>query len=217
MKKIIATTAALACLASIAAAQVTSANIVGYNKASLDDSSGIQIVALQFNVADSTVSGVVGDSLPLGSKIYKFVDGSYSGNISTYGPVFLSGNAWTPDLTIELGSSFWVQVPSTSTNIFAGEVETADSVTNSVVPGLQMLSYPYPVERGIDQLGLTPEVGDKIYKFANGSYTGGISTYGPVFLSGNAWTPALSFGVGEGFWYESTAVTTNDWVVNKPF
>lgn len=215
MKKIVMTAVALASAATMVQAQVTSANIVGYSK--VVNQSGIQIMSVQFDSGDSTLTGIFGDTLPEGSKVYKYVNGTYDGNIATYGPVFMVGNTWTPDLTIEQGSSFWVETSATVTNIISGEVDLSAAVTNNIVPGLQMLSFPYPVERTIDQLGITPTEGDKIYKFVDGSYDGNISTYGEVFLSGYAWKPSLTFGVGEGFWYQSNAVTTNEWVAEKPF
>jgi hypothetical protein len=93
-----------------------------------------------------------------------------------------------------------------------------DSVTNNLVPGLQLISYPYPVQVSISQMELNPTVGDKIYKYVPGSgYGGNIATFQSVFIGGTAWNVDLTFDVGEGFWYESASAGTVQWVVNRPF
>ncbi|MEE9358730.1 MAG: hypothetical protein V3U62_10790 [Sedimenticolaceae bacterium] len=212
MKKMLMTAAVLACAASIVSAQtVASANIVGYNK--MVNAGEFDIVAAQFDGGDNTLTGLFGDSLPEGSKIYKFSGGTYQ--ISTYADVFISGVIWSPDFTLNQSESFWVAATATATNIFSGEVEGADSVTNSVIPGFQMLAYPYPVQRSVEQLEFSPAEGDKIYKFSGGTYQ--ISTYADVFISGVIWSPSLTLEVGEGFWYDSLSGSSTDWIANKPF
>lgn len=217
MKKIIATTALVAAAAAVTAQTVTSANIVGYNKL---DNSALELTSAQFYVGEAnSIDDVFGDQLPVGSKVYKYTPGSgYGGNISTFSSVFLGGTAWSVDLELVPGEAFWVETPSAAPSITAGEVPMESSVTNNIVPGLQLMSYPYPVEVSISDMNLTPTVGDKIYKYdpVNG-YGGNISTFSSVFLGGTAWNVDLVFGVGEGFWYESAAAGTVEWVEARPF
>ena len=219
MKKLVMTVAVLACAASFVSAQtVTSANMVGYSKVS--NVAGLQIGSAQFLVGDSnTVTDVFGDQLPVGSKIYKFDPANgYGGNISTYSAVFLGGTAWNVELELLPGVGYWVEAAADAETIISGEVPLDEIVTNNIVAGLQLMSYPYPVATSISQMQFNPTVGDKVYKFdsANG-YSGSISTYSDVFLGGTAWDIDLTFEVGEGFWYESAAAGTVQWIVNRPF
>lgn len=223
MKKIIATVALVTAVAAVTAQTVTSANIVGYNKDV--GPAGLHISGFAFQGDDSTPGGVFGDQLPLGTKIYTYANpGGYT--IATYEEVFDYGTytfipQWNPN-TQDLGGAngFWVENLSGAeqTAILSGEVLMDDSVTNSIVIGLQLLSNPYPVQATVDSLGFTPSLGDKIYKY-DGGYT--ISTYEEVFDYGTytfipQWNPStVSIGVGEGFWYEAVAPAT--WVATKPF
>ena len=211
MKKLVMTVAVFACAASIASAQtVTSANMVGYNKAAM--ATGLQILGTQFDTGDNTPEGIFGDSLPYGSKIYSY-NGGYSISTFTEG-VFGNPDDW--DTALDLGQiqGYWVQIPAGAyTNIISGEVYLDDSVTNSIVIGLQLVSYPYPVERTVSQMGFVPSYGDKLYKYAGGY---AISTYTEgVFGNPDAWDLDFALGVGEGFWYQSGVNT--DWIVDRPF
>lgn len=219
MKKIIATAAMAACAAVVTAQTVTSANIVGYNKATTD-SSGLYLAGMQFELStNSTPTTVYGDQLPKDSKIYTFDGASYT--IVTYTDVFvpISGlvTKWSADVDLASGVGYWVEVPEASEAILSGEVPSASAITNDISTGLQLVSYPYPVERVVTNLGFTPADGDKIYKY-EGSYT--IVTYTSVFVPIQGfvtkWSDeSLSFDVGEGFWYEAAAEQT--WVAEKPF
>lgn len=210
MKKLVMTGVVLACAASIVTAQtVTSANMVGYNKGA---HTGFQIIATQFDTGDNTPEGVFGAELPVGSKIYVF-NGAYT--ISTFQPGFFgSPDFWDNALDIGQGVGYWVEVPAgTHASITSGEVYAQDTVSTSIVAGFQLVSYPYPVVRTVTQLGFSPTVGDKIYKF-DGAYT--ISTYQPGFFgSPDFWDNNFSIGVGEGFWYETVVPAT--WVAARPF
>jgi len=218
MKKLITVVAVLACVASMVSAQtVTSANVVGYSKAS--NVAGLQIGSAQFNTGDNTPEGLFGDQLPLGSKIYKYVPGTgYAGNVSTYDTVLFGGTAWTVSFDLGPGVGYWVESAGAVPSIVAGQVPLDDSVTNNIVPGLQLMSYPYPVARTISQMNLTPTLGDKIYKYVPGTgYAGNVATFDTVLFGGTAWTLDLTFEVGQGFWYESAAAGTVQWVELRPF
>lgn len=211
MKKIIATAAFVAAAAAVTAQTVTSANIVGYNKATTE--AGFLIKANQFSTTNQTPEGVFGSSLPVGSKIYTFDGSAYS--ISTYTAGFFGApDYWNNALDLGQGVGFWVETAGVEEPIVSGEVYMDDSVTNSIAVGFQLISYPYPVERTVKTLGFTPEIGDKVYKFSGGSYQ--ISTYTAGFFGApDDWNNDFILEVGEGFWYEAVAAT--NWVVNRPF
>ena len=209
MKKLVMTVAVLACAASIVSAQVTSVNIVGYNKAGT--ANGLVILSQQFE-GGSTPTELFGSSLPLGSTIYQYNGAGY--NVATYQNIFLVGDAWSTELDLSVGG-FWVQSSAVNTNIFSGDVPAADSITNNLAPGLTMTTYPYPVAVSISDLDLTPSLGDTIYQYNGAGYN--VSTYQNIFLVGDAWSADLSFAVGEGFWYSNNDVSTNIWIEAKPF
>ena len=220
MKKLIMATAALACIASVVSAEtVSSANIVGYTKDTADDA-GFHIAAMQFINATNSPESIYGDSMPKGTKIYLYNGSGY--DTSTYQDVFVPGQGsvlkWGTDLDLVSGVGYWVETPSAAEAVLSGEVPVADSVTNSIVVGFQLLSYPYPVSRMVSELGLTPAEGDKIYVFNGTGYD--TSTYQKVFVPGQGsvlkWDDeTLSIDVGEGFWYE--AVASQTWIAERPF
>jgi len=212
MKKLIIAAMALTCATAIVSADtVTSENIVGYNKAAVKG--GVQILGTQFDTGDNSPTGVFGSSLPFGSKIWVY-DGAYA--FSVFEEDFLGNKAWSKPLDLGQSIGYWVELPAgegTYTNIISGDVYLADAVTNAITDGVQLLSYPYPVERTVSQLGFTPSVGDKVWVY-KGGYE--FAVFEEDFLGVKAWSkPNLLIGVGEGFWYETT-VNTN-WIVTRPF
>lgn len=218
MKKATIALVALAFAAFTAQAQTTSANIVGYSKTS--HAIGYTISAMQFDGGENGPTAVYGDQLPAGSKIYAWDGSSYS--IATYGNVFVPGQGlvtkWNSEPSLAAGSSYWVETASAVDSIVSGSVNTAASVTNNIAAGYSLVSYPYPVERTIADLELSPTAGDKVYIWDGSGYS--IVTYGNVFVPGQGlvtqWNnPTAVVGVGQGFWYETS--TPQTWVVNKPF
>ena len=212
--------AGLICVVSAASAQVTTtSSVVGFRK--IDEPAGFHISGMQFNVTtNNSPETIYGDTLPSGSKIYKWTGSGYSS--ATYGPVFVPGQGlvtkWNASLTLDQGEGYWVESPSAVDASFYGEVPLADTVTNSISAGFQLCSFPYPIDRVITNLGFTPISGDKIYVWNGSSYAS--SSYGQVFVPGQGlvtkWNnETLSISVGEGFWYES-GVNTN-WVATRPF
>jgi len=219
MKKTLLTAALAGIIASAAFADsnvVSSANVVGY--VAVETAPGLIIASQQFLGTNATPTELFGDTLPIGSKIYKFdpVSG-YIGNIAEYQTIFLAGDAWSAELDLSDGS-FWVETTVVNTNTFSGDVPMAASITNNIVPGLSLTAYPYPVSVSINDLDITPTLGDRIYKYdpATG-YIGNIAEYQTIFLAGDAWSSELTFEVGEGFWYENVSDTNNVWVEVRPF
>ena len=70
MKKLIMTAAVVAC-AAIVSAQVVSDNIVGYAKFTASEGA-FTMAAINFEPSSPFVSDLIGNQLPLGSKIYKW-------------------------------------------------------------------------------------------------------------------------------------------------
>lgn len=218
MKKATIAMVAVVFAAFAAQANTTSANIVGYSKSAY--TGGFAISAMQFDGGAAGPTAVYGDQLPSGSKIYTFDGSGYT--IASYGTAFVPGQGlvtkWDQEPSLAAGSSYWVSTPGSVEAIVSGEVNTADSVTNVISAGFSLNSYPYPVERTVAQLELSPTSGDKIYLWDGSGYT--IISYGSAFVPGQGlvtkWdNDSAVVGVGQGFWYSTAAPQT--WVVNKPF
>jgi len=211
MKKIIATAAFVAAAAAVTAQTVTSANIVGYNKATT--TSGLVIQGTQFLVDDATPGGIFGlDTLAEGSKIYTF-DGGYQ--ISELQAGFGGVLFWNQALDLGQATGYFVETDGVYDPVVSGEVDLSDTYTNNLVSGLNLVSSAYPVATSVDSedLNLPGAEGDKVYTFVGGSYQ--ISTRQAGFGGVLFWTQDLPIGVGQGFWYES--VGDVEWVESRPF
>ncbi len=204
------------------AQQGATMGIVGVSR--VQEPMGFHIAGMQYNSdATNTPESVYGDSLPFNSKIYKF-EGGAGYQIATYGQVFVPGvglvTKWSSDLNLASGEGYWVEAPGAVDTHMYGDVPVADAITNSIVTGFQICSYPYPVDRAIADLGFTPTAGDQIFVW-NSAETGyEIISYGSVFVPGTGlvtkWNnESVQIKVGQGFWYSS--VVDTDWVVNRPF
>jgi len=197
---------------------VTSANIVGYIKDNAPV--GYHITGMQFDNATNTPQTVYGNTLPKGSKVYKFNGSDYV--TAQYTDVFVPGTGlvtkWNASINLSLGDGYWLQVPGATNAILSGNVPMDASITNHISEGLQILSYPYPVDRVVTNLGFLPSKGDKIYVFNGNDYI--TSKYTDVFVPGTGlvtkWNnETLAIPAGSGFWYETT--NAPDWVTIRPF
>ncbi len=211
------------CVAAATYAQenaVYSANIVGFQKT--DVPAGLQIVGMQFDNDKTTVKDIFGDTLPEKTEVMVFDGLKY--NISTYTKVFVPGGqglvlAWSnPDLDLSIGEAFWINAPQLMSLTTSGSVPLDDKITVQINEGLQLVSYPYPVETTVGKLNLTPNDNDEIMVYNGSTYE--ISTYCKVFEPGSGhilkWTnPDLVIKAGQGFWYKSSSDMS--WVVNRPF
>ena len=180
MKKILlgAMIASVALAAS--AAEVTSDNVVGYQKINLEQ--GWNMIGMQFNA-------VGGGELPLSTAAILSEDmagfdedGNYinelhvweNGNYTKYGWSGISGteyledesydNQWLDDqLEIVDGASFpkaqgvWIRTSSTGSVTIAGEVPTDSSVTIPLTEGWNMVANPFPGDAKVSTFGMLSE------------------------------------------------------------
>ena len=227
MKKILMTVAVLGCAASIVSAQtVSSANIVGYGK--VEATGGLQLGSMQFyNGASNSVDSIFGDTYPENTSILIY-DAGYI--VSTYAisyppPTYAPILGWSAGIDpLVPGQGFWIQLPIAEAGTFeiimSGDVPLVDAVTNQIVAGLNLFSYPYPAEMEVQDLGFTPSLTDNIFVYDNaGGYTTisyAISYPPPAYAPVEGWSdPTYKIPVGAGFWYQTGAAT--NWVVARPF
>ena len=206
-------------VAAVSAQSETTKAILGVSR--LQQTMGYHIACMQYNNnATNTPSSIYGDTLPSGSKIYKWTGSGYQS--ATYGPVFIPGSGlvtkWDADLSLDSGEGFWVYGAASIDTFLSGNVPVDDAITNSIASGFQICSYSYPVGRVVTNMGFSATSGDKIYVWNGTNYV--TSSYGQVFVPGQGlvvkWdNENLQVKVGQGFWYQSTA--TNTWVALRPF
>jgi hypothetical protein len=258
MKKLVMTAAVLTCAASIVSAQtVTSANVVGYYK-SLKPAGDLQLLGVSFGTTASTLDDLLGQSQFTGDPEFQNADQVITWNAGTqtykiYG--LYDGNAWG-DPTVEwrdvedfytsaaspvlpVGSAAWLSSPTAPSDvdlIASGEVPLADSVTNSIVAGLNMLAYPFSADFALDNSGFAASgaTGDPEFQNADQIIAWDVATqtykiYG--LYDGNAWgdptvewrdvedfyTAAqnVTLDLGRGFWYQAASAFT--WVEATPY
>lgn len=227
MKKIIATATVLACAASMASAQVTSANIVGYAKKSLS-SGALIIVSPQFR-AGSTNGIALGDAfsgLTDASRVYSWTGSGY-GVYEFYNGEGLGwfdvNNAYAPanDVIVTQGAGVWLADGSGgSSPIMAGEVPSVASVTNTLAAAINLVANPYPVAFQLGDIDTTSlSDADRIYAY-NGSTYDVYEFYNGEGLGwfdvNNAYAPANAetIDVGQGFWLDCAAGGSIIWNKN---
>jgi len=227
MKKIIATTTLVAALAAVTAQAVESANIVGYAKKTVASGS-FEIVSPQFSGTEAgTALGDAFGTVPDLTVIYVwngsgyteytfFLEDGLGGN--WYDGGFANANA----VVLDKGDSVWLKAGSSeATPIMSGEVPSADSVTNSISAGFNLIANPYPVALALDDIDLGGVADlDVIYVWNGSGYTE--YTYfledglgGNWYDGGFANAGGIQIPVGTGFWMKSAS--GGDLVFNKAY
>jgi hypothetical protein len=211
MKKLMMTAAVVACAAAVTAQTVTSANIVGYAKATVPGP-GFEIVAPQFNAGDA--GGItLGDAFSGMNDLDEVLFWNGAG-YDTFR--YYAGYGWyynndidpADDVLVPEGQAIWAKSAVGATLIMAGEVPTAASVTNSVAVGFNMIANPYPVEialgdldvsqlTDVDEILVWNGTGYDIYRY----YAG----YGWYFNNDIDPADTVKIGVGQGVWLKAAA------------
>mgnify|MGYP001585536481 CR=1 FL=1 len=245
MKRLM-TAVAMSCIAGFALAatnEVTSVNIVGYNK--IPAPPGIKIFAPMFYIGSNTVSEVMGtngtanSSQTLADNVYLYRNASYV-TLWLYdasdGPEFdhkwVDGSQVATNIILP-GEGFWVRNRAVSTNTYTqiGEAVGEGAVTNTIKPGLQILAYPYSADVAVGSLSCTNGVANSSQTLADNVYVYtpgvGYATYwlydnsdGPAFdhkwVDGSQVATNIISG-GQGFWYRSRSGGNVTWIQNKPY
>jgi hypothetical protein len=149
-------------------------------------------------------------------------------------------NQGVSDRILNVGEGFWIQSGAAEDEIneivIAGEVIVDGSVANDILPGLNLICSPYSAETAVTNFGFNPVIGDTIYSWTGAGYAGDLkydyiteTQFIPpativTVTNGIGWTEGANqgvsdrtIGVAEGFWYESVASVTNEWVMDRPF
>jgi hypothetical protein len=217
MKRMSLTVAAvgLVVLLGIALAQeVTSVNMVGFNKITVPGGK-LVLVSTAFESIDGTAlkaTDVFGDQLPNGTAVHAF--DVQAGSYVTDNKGF---SGWSENVTFAGGMGFWIQAPAGGDYevTFKGQVPMAEATTNLVANGITLLGYPYTasVMWTNTALAKTAVNGDSIHIF--NPDTGSYVTYNKGFAGWGA-GDALTLSMDLGFWFE-TAQTSFQNVEIRPY
>lgn len=200
--------------AAMAADPVYSVNVVGYvsatNEASKWYMRGGPFAKIGAGASEVTITDILGTNIANGTLVYLW-------NGLGYVPENFSSGSWSPGTNlISRADGFWMRSTLGFQLTRLGEVPGNSYASNTVTalsPGLQILSYPYPVSCDLTnmQFEAVAANGDTIYKW------NGLGWDTTSFSSGK-WGVNYQFGIGEGFWYKrSSSATATNWVVSKPY
>jgi hypothetical protein len=180
-------------------AQTYSQNVVGYVNQTC--SAGFTLVATPLKATNNLIGTVLANA-PVGTTVYKFVNGAYEAGNSLL--PFGWGNAAQ---TLPVGQGYFIKSAAQWTNTFVGEVVMNN--TNALINGFNLMGSAWPAQGTIGTaLKLVPTVGDTAYTFNNGGgYNAGNSYL--VFGWGSG-EPVLN--VAQGIMYKS--VGAKNWTQN---
>jgi hypothetical protein len=184
-----------ASLVAASAQTVYSVNSVGYVNVTLP--AGFSLIANPLDAGDNALSNVFGDSLAIGSTVFKWDNGTSQYTSSTYLGV------WSPDLELAPGEGAFINVGAETQVTFVGEVLQGD-LTNPIPAGFSLQASQVPQEDTLDNLNFPAAVGDTVYFWDNGTSQYTSTTYLGV------WSPSdPTPKVAEGFFVSTGAA--KDW------
>ena len=132
-----------------------------------------------------------------------------------------SENQIPAEMTLEPGEGFWIENNSDQTQqvYLCGQVVFDDVVSLGLLPGFNLLGYPYSAAKPVSQTGGLPQPEDRLSTHEDGTYR-----LAETDSSGNVrWKdPAGSgeesvFAMGEGYVYERTGEDSLIWTEERPY
>lgn len=229
-------------------------NIVGYQRVNVV-SNGLALVSTPFESAtNSSVQSVVGPQMTGGGsfatadrillwnqqsnafiRLYQLAHTNPAFDGQWVDTSVVPNILATNDLVT--GTGFWMEnvQPTNQTVVLVGDIVVDDAVTNTILPGLQLLANPYSWEIPLNSSGLT-----------NGHAGASFASADRI----NMWDPAAQefrrfylldhsnplyhrkwvdtsvvpniiatndLNTGEGFWYERVDTNSFDWVETRPY
>lgn len=235
---------AVVALAGVGYAQsgeVYSLNIVGFQKVTAH-SQNLSMVSTPFVRSPATIDDVVGSQLHSGKSeiaadnilFWNAVSSRYDRYwLKTADLKWYTAGA-TPVLAtnafIYPSDGFWIQNRSnTITAVFSGDVVDDGAATNSMIEGLNMVSYPFSANRDLNSTSLTNGLSGKSEIAADN-----VIVWDPTSLSyqrywlkstDKKWytagaTPIIAtvdLASGSAFWYQRRTNIVFSWVETRPY
>jgi hypothetical protein len=187
---------------TLAQSNVYSLNVVGYVNVTVP--SGFSLIANPLQASDNTISNLFNSSNPQGSTVF-----TWNGSFFAANKLDEFGGGWDiPSLDLSPGKGFFINNAGAAfTNTFVGEV-LQGALTNTPSAGYSVIASKVPQAGFVQDLGLTPVLGDSIYLW-NGSFFVAIK----LDEFGGGWDTSSSFvvdpvkgpqiNVGQSFFYQN--------------
>ncbi len=220
--------------------EVYSLNVVGFQKLTAV-SQGLVLVSAPFERSPNTLDDVVGPQLT-GGKSEGSADliATWDSAAQMYrrywlkssdGKWYAVGGGAATNVYIEPSDAFWLQNRRTTnqTVIVSGDVVDSAAVTNVLVPGLNLVSYPFSAPVDLNSSALTNGKAGKSEGVADlvAIWNAMQQQYVRYWLrsSDKKWctvgssSPATNvfIGGGVGFWYQNRATSNFVWVETRPY
>jgi hypothetical protein len=224
--------------------EVFSLNVVGFQKITVTSNTRV-MVATPFIRNPNTLDDVIGQQLTPG-RSEGSADNIYMWNVVSqqydrYIRPLTDSNWWVVSLTpvratnvfLTPQTGFYIQdVKSTSqteTVILSGDVVDSPVVTNALVYGLNLVSYPYSCSIDINSSGLTNGRAGRSEGSSDVIYiwdpTGRLYRRYALISSNRKWwyvsthpyVATVSVGAGQAFFYQRTTNSTFYWVETRPY
>lgn len=148
-------------------------------------------------------------------------------------PEWRRGTAWATNVFVQPGQGFFYRsrAAAVRTNSVVGDVVLDAEITNTVKPGLQLLSYPYSNPVKISDLNLKSGVHGSSESVADNlilydSATQGYVTYYlrsaasigyPEWRRGTTWATNVVLEAGQAFFFRSRVPSEYNWIETSPY
>ena len=148
---------------------VYSLNVVGFQKVTVEPSA-LTMPGIPFDPASAELNDLIGDQLTAAKNeagadniyVWDAVAQEYKKYFlrSTIGDKWVSytdPNVATTDAFLNVENGFWINASAVVTQelVLVGDVVNDAVVTNNIVAGLNMISYPFSTPMSINEIGLT--------------------------------------------------------------
>lgn len=249
IKQTLAALFSAVCFSTLASAQITDAvysvNVIGMQKQPV-----VQNLQMMSNPFERmTIKDLVGNSGVYGNAedvadnviIYDAAQQKYGityylrlGSSPTGVPEWRGPGFWATNTFVEPGQGFFYRSRLTvaRTNSVVGDVIMAGAATNTIRPGLQLLSYPFSTRVRLSDLNLksgvyanAEDVADNIiiYNPAITNYVtyylrlGSSPTGLPEWRGPGFWATNVYLEAGQGFFFRSRGAEAYSWVEQTPY
>lgn len=205
IKALVCTAALAAGLATAAAQNVYSLNVVGYYNVPCAAGAKVMI-ANQLNTTNNTIASLIPDG-PAGAALFKYAGGFTTYTYDEFDPVWLPNG----DATLNPGEGAFYQSPVATTLTFVGEV-LQGNLQNTLPIGQKVMRSSMVPQAGLitTDLGLPGEPGDALFVFSGGYTTYTYDEFDPVWLPSEP-----SIGVGQAFFFQKAPTSVNStWTRN---
>lgn len=213
-KTLLIAAAALAAGVMSSQAQVYSQNIVGYANVVLVNGYNLVANPLDDGNGNQLTNVIASANLANKSQVITWNGSSYNTAIGK------SSVGWSASVPLNPGSGFFIKNSgTTTTNTFVGSVVVSSgaSITNSIVPGYNLVGSPIPYAGDVTtdtNINLGSILANKSQLLSFNSSSQAYNT--AVGKSSVGWASSFPVTVGQGFFVKSASTSATNWVQTAP-